>query len=239
MRHRSPIPAARGVEPPAAAAPDGSGMRTAVLCAVAVLTALLAWRTESSRDFGYHLATGRWILEHHSWPRVDSFTYPLAGRPYVDMHGLFQVMLALVHGAAGMIGIGVLRVLFALATFAALWASARQRKVRSPALLGVGFALALLTWEGRLTMRPELATGLFLALQLLLLRKHADTSKWQYLVATIPLQLVWVNTHALSLLGIAVMGLYATTSLASSRAIDPVPWLVLLADMLMMFVNPY
>lgn len=216
-------------------------MRVAVFCAVAALTALLAWRTESSRDFGYHLATGRWILEHHSWPRVDSFTYPLAGRPYVDMHGLFQVALALVHGAAGMIGIGLLRVLLALATFTLLWASARQRNVRSPALLGMGFALALLTWEGRLTMRPELATGVFLALQLLLLRKHADTSKWRYLLATIPLQLVWVNTHALSLLGIAVMGLYATTSLASSRArpIDPAPWLVLLADMLMMFLNPY
>src|SRR3954453_20374906 len=132
MRHRSPIPAARGVEAPATAAADRSRMRIAVLCAVAALTVLLAWRSESSRDFGYHLATGRFILEHGSWPRGDSFTYTLEGRPYLHLHGLFQIVLALAYRAGGMIGIGVLRVLFALATFALLWVSARQRGVRSP-----------------------------------------------------------------------------------------------------------
>lgn len=217
-------------------------MRTAVFCALAILTVLLAWRTESSRDFGYHLATGRWILEHRAWPRVDSFTWTLAGRPYVDMHGLFQLALALAHRAGGMIGIGLLRVLFAVATFALLWVSARRRQVRSPALLGLGLGLGLLTWEGRLMMRPELATGVCLALQLLLLRRHADTSRRGYLFATVPLQLVWVHSHALSMLGIAVMGVYAAASLAGRlrrRAFDAAPWLVLLADTLVMFLNPY
>ena len=217
-------------------------MRTAVLCAVAALVVLLAWRTESSRDFGYHLATGRWILEHGAWPRVDSFTHTLAGRPYLDMHGLFQIALALAHRAGGMIGIGVLRAAFALATFALLWISARERNVRSPALLAAGFMLALLAWEGRLMMRPELATCVCLALQLLLLRKHQDTSRRAYLLATIPLQLVWVYSHALSVLGIAVMGLYAAVSLVSGlrkRAVDLVPWLVLLANVVVLFLNPY
>lgn len=244
MSSRSPEPAARAATR-AHAAPDAldrSQLRTAVLCGIAALTVLLAWRTESSRDFGYHLATGRWILEHRAWPRVDSFTWTLAGRPYVDMHGLFQIALALAYGAGGMIGIGVLRVLLAVTTFALLWASARQRKVESPALLGLGFALALLAWEGRLTMRPELATGVCLALQLLLLRRYADTSQRRYLVATVPLQLVWVYAHALSLLGIAVLGLHAAATSVSGlrrRAVDPAPWLALLANTAVMFLNPY
>src|SRR5689334_2175736 len=243
MSRRSRKSAARGnarAEPPAPA--DLPALRAAVLCALAVLTVLLAWRTESSRDFGYHLATGRWILEHGAWPRVDSFTWTLAGRPYVDMHGLFQVALALAHRAGAMIGIGVLRVLFAAATFALLWVSARQRQVRSPALLALGFALGLLAWEGRLMMRPELATGVCLALQLHLLRRHADTSRRRYLFATVPLQLVWVLSHALSMLGIAVMGLHAAASLVSGlrrRAFDAGPWLALLANALVMFLNPY
>src|SRR3954469_18307202 len=95
-----------------------SPLRTSVFLAIAAFTVLLAWRTESSRDFGYHLATGRWILEHGSWPRVDSFTWTLSGRPYLDLHGLFQIVLALAHRAGGMIGVGVLRVLFAAATVA-------------------------------------------------------------------------------------------------------------------------
>src|SRR5713226_10108577 len=84
----------------------------------------------------------QWILEHRSWPRVDPFTYTLLGRPYIDMHGLFQIALALAY-RGGMIGIGLLRVAFALATFAILWLSAGQRGVRSPALLGLGLLIAL------------------------------------------------------------------------------------------------
>src|SRR4051812_27381367 len=245
MPRQSPKPAARGstrVESRAAPRQDSSRLRTGVFCAVAALTVLLAWRSESSRDFGYHLATGRWMLEHRSWPRVDSFTYTLAGRPYIDMHGLFQVTLALAHAKGGMIGVGVLRVLFAAATFALLWVSARRRNVQSPALLGLGFALALLTWEGRLTMRPELATGVCLALQLLLLRRYDETSQRRYLLATVPLQLVWVNSHALSVLGIAVMGLHAASSLVGGlrrRDVDFAPWLALGADTLVLFLNPY
>src|SRR5215467_11384616 len=108
---------------------DERWTRYAMLLAVAALTAILAWRTESARDFGTHVAAGRWILEHASWPRVDSFTYTLAGRPYIDMHGLFQVALALAHRAGGMIGIGLLRVALALGIFGILWVSVRQRGV--------------------------------------------------------------------------------------------------------------
>src|SRR6266496_856360 len=159
---------------------DHPWTRYAILLAVAALTAVFAWRTESSRDFGYHLATGRWILEHGSWPRVDSFTYTLSGRPYVDMHGLFQLALALAY-RGGMIGVGLLRVAFALATVGFMWLSARQRGVRSPALLGLGFAIALLTFEVRLMTRPELASALCLAAQLWLLRRHADSGDRRWL----------------------------------------------------------
>lgn len=220
---------------------DHPWTRLAILLAVAALTAVLAWRTESSRDFGYHLATGRWILEHWSWPRVDSFTYTLAGRPYLDMHGLFQIALALAY-RGGMLGIGLFRVAFALATVAFLWLSARQRGVRSPALLGLGFAIAVLTWEVRLMTRPELASGLCLAAQLWLLRRHADSGDRRWLVATVPLQLVWVYSHALSTFGIAVLGLYAAATLIGGlrrRAFDPAPWLVLAAATAVMFLNPY
>jgi hypothetical protein len=213
-----------------------------MLLAVATLTAVFAWRTESSTDFGTHVAAGRWILEHGSWPRVDSFTYTLSGRPYIDMHGLFQIALALVY-RGGMVGVGLFRVAFALATVGILWLSARQRGVRSPALLGVGFAIALLVLESRFETRPELATALCLATQLWLLRRHSDTGERRWLFATVPLQLVWVYSHALSTLGIAVLGLYAGASwigdLRRRRSVDPAPLLALVGGTAVMFLNPY
>ncbi|HYV67899.1 MAG TPA: hypothetical protein VE964_16790 [Myxococcales bacterium] len=214
----------------------------AMLVAVAALTAVLAWRTESSTDLGTHLVTGRWILEHGSWPSVDSFTYTLPDRPDIDMHGLFQIALALVY-RGGMIGVGLFRLAFALAIVGILWRSARERGVRSPALLGLGFGLTLLILESRFMVRPELATALCLATQLWLLRRHSDTGERRWLFATVPLQLVWVYSHVLSTLGIAVLGLYALASwigdLRRRRAIDPAPLLALLGGTAVMFLNPY
>lgn len=196
---------------------------------------LLAWREELSTDLGFHIAAGRWILEHRAWPQVDSFTWTLAGRPYIDMNGLFQVALALAY-RGGMVGVSLLRLAFTLATFGVLWLSARRRGVESPALLGIGFTLALLTWEGRLLTRPELASGLLLAIQLYLLRRHADTNDRRFLFATVPLQLVWVYSHSLSFLGIAVLGVYAVIR---GRTVDVMPWLALAGAAVVMFLNPY
>jgi hypothetical protein len=202
---------------------------------VTVLAVLLTWRTEVSRDLGFHIAGGRWILEHGAWPKVDSFTWTQTGRPYIDMNGLFQVALALAY-RGGMIGVGLLRLAFTLATFGVLWLSARRRGVESPALLGIGFTIALLTWEVRLMTRPELASGLFLAVQLHLLRRHADTNDRRFLFATVPLQLLWVYSHSLSLLGIAVLGLYAVIR---GRTVAAAPWLALAGATAVMFLNPY
>src|SRR5207237_10166253 len=61
------------------------------LALVLVLAAVFAWRTETSLDLGFHVATGRWIAAHHAWPRLDPFPYTLADRAYIDLHGLFQL----------------------------------------------------------------------------------------------------------------------------------------------------
>jgi hypothetical protein len=212
-----------------------------MLAMVLLLAASLAWRTETSRDFGYHVATGRWILEHHAWPRVDSFTYPLAGRPYIDMHGAFQVALALAYGG-GMVGVGLMRLAIVIATVVLLWATCRRRAVRSPELLGIGFGLALCAWELRFMARPELASDLCLAAQLLLLRRHHEGGDVRWLYACVPLQLVWVNTHALSLFGIAVLGLNAAASLATGlerRRFERAPWFALAGAIAALFLNPY
>ncbi len=190
------------------------------LALILVLAALLAWREETSLDFGFHLATGRYILEHRAWPETDPFTYTVADHPYIDMHGLVQVAIALAERAGGLVGVGFLRAAFVLATTGVLYAHARRRGVRSPALLLLGFTLALFAWEQRFFARPEMATYLFLAIELYLLRRHAEDGRSRWLYAIPVLQVVWVSSHALSLFGPAVLGLYAVFSLAHARAAD-------------------
>jgi tetratricopeptide (TPR) repeat protein len=206
--------------------PPNAG-RAAIFAALLLLAAPLAWRMELSVDLGFHIAAGRWILEHRAWPRVDAFTWTQADRPYIDMNGLFQIALSLAHRAGGMFGVGLLRLAFVLATLAVLWLSARARKVESPALLGLGFLLALFTMEGRFQARPELVSGLFLAIQLHLLHERRP-------LAAVPLQLVWVYAHSASVLGIAVLALYAATHWRAREA-----WLALAGAAVAMLLNPY
>lgn len=212
------------------------------LLLVLALAAVFAWREETSLDLGFHVASGRWILEHRAWPRLDPFTYTVASHPYVDMHGLFQIAAALAYGAGGMRGVGLLRVALVLATTAVVWGTARRRGVRSPALMALGFGLGLCAWELRFVARPELASFLMLSLELYLLRRHGEDGRARWLWAIVPLQLVWVYSHALSLFGLAVLGLYALSSLvpgAPRRRRDLTPWLVLAASLGASLLNPY
>jgi hypothetical protein len=215
------------------------GFRNLVLALVLVLTAALAWREETSLDFGFHLAAGRYILEHRSWPETDPFTYANSDKPYIDMNGLTQVALALAERGGGLAGVGLLRTVLVLATTGVLWAHARRRGARSPALLLFGFTLAVLAWEQRFFARPELATYLLLALELLLLRRHAEDGKARWLYPIAGLQILWVLAHTLSLLGPAVLGLYALSNLATARRRDPAPWIVLGLTLAALFLNPY
>ena len=228
--------------PRAEAFPRSAWMRWAVLAVVLLLAAAFAWREETSLDLGFHLATGKWILQHRAWPQLDPFTYTVADHRYIDMHGLFQVVMALGHGAAGMAGVGALRVAFVLAALIVTWRTARRRGVASPDLLLVGFGLAVCAWEFRFLARPELATYLLLAAQLHLLQRHAEDGRPRWLHATVALQWLWVLSHAFSLFGIAVLGLYALANLVTgdpARRRDRAPWVALAAATAVMFLNPY
>jgi len=229
-------PAAAGVR---GGDPDRSRRNFALACALA-LAAVLAWRTDASYDTGFHLATGRWILAHRAWPKLDPFTFTVPDHPYVTMHGLFQVALALAQRAGGDAGMGVLRLALVLVAFGLTWATCRRRGVGSPALLLAGTALAVLAAEVRFSLRPELVTFACLAALLHLLARHRAERRARWLWAAVALQVVWVNGHALSPLGPAVLGLYAASGLAApATRRDGAPWLAFAGACLALLANPY
>ena len=238
-RFETPI----GPNPAATAAPASPTRLWLLFGLVLGLAAIFAWREETSLDLGFHIASGRWILEHHQWPRLDPLTYTVPDHPYIDMHGLFQVACALAWNVAGAMGIACLRVAFALSTIVLLWLNARRRGADSPAVLAAVFALGVCALELRLDMRPELVTALFLALELYVLNRHAESGEARWLYATVPLQLVWVWSHALSLFGVAVLGLYAlssaATSLVARRRLRYEPWVAFALGAAVMLANPY
>jgi len=56
-------------------------------------------------DIWWHLRTGKYIVENQHIPKADIFSYIAAGRPWVDLRWLFQVVpfsIYYILGASGL-----------------------------------------------------------------------------------------------------------------------------------------
>src|SRR5437660_503266 len=58
-----------------------------------------------SYDFFWHLATGRWIVEHHALPLYDPFTLAGAHVPWINGEWLYEIGLYGAHSAFGLPGV--------------------------------------------------------------------------------------------------------------------------------------
>src|ERR1041384_373883 len=59
-------------------------------------------------DVSWHIATGQWILAHRAIPHVDPFSFTWAGKPWVPIEWLAEVVMAGAHRLAGYGGIAAL-----------------------------------------------------------------------------------------------------------------------------------
>jgi tetratricopeptide (TPR) repeat protein len=179
-----------------------------LLCAAFCVTQL------AEVDLFWHLLAGRQILAEGRVPFVDSFTYTSAGRPWTDLHWMFQVAVALVHRAAGFAGLDGLKLALIVTGFGcALAAGLRRSRGLIVPLLGL---LGVVAAQERFTLRPEAATFCLLGVLLLLISRRdvAPRGLW----AAPPIIALWANLHSLYVVGIAVLLLVLTG--------DGVEWLL-------------
>ena len=158
---------------------------------------LLCTTPLASMDLWWHLRTGAEIVRTGELPQTDWYTYTDAGRPWIDLHWGFQV---LVHALYQLGGIDLLILAkAALTTLAVLlvWRGAgRGVRFSSGALV---IALVAIVVSGQAIVRPKMLTLVALALCLLIC-KRAD-QKQKALLALVPLQILWTNVQGLFVLG--------------------------------------
>ena len=158
----------------------------------------------ASADTWWHLATGRWIAEHHAVPHTDPFSYATAGKPWVAHEYLTDLLMYFIHRAGGMIALAVANALVLTEAFATVAHSAR-----SPRWLAFACALlATVASRPAFALRPQSISLLFAAAFLWMLREFLRDHRAAWLVALPCLMLLWVQLHAGYLLGIGLVGLY-------------------------------
>ena len=118
-----------------------------LVAALALLAILLGAPSDAvlrDPDTYWHLAAGRWILEHGSVPLSDPFSHTLPGAPWVAHEWLSEIILAGIFRLAGWSGLVVATALSFAATLAYLNRFLLARLEPLHALVLTGLAASLL-----------------------------------------------------------------------------------------------
>ena len=165
-------------------------------------------------DFWWHLKTGEWILSGNGIPYVDLYTFTDSEKPWVDLHWGFQVLITILYHLGGVPLVTLVKSATITGAVAVAW---RAGGTNLHSWKKAAFwLLPIICIAGRGNERPEMLSQLFLAMWLWIARQ---TDSRPGLIWYLPLlQVVWVNCHALFVLGLVVGFCYAVDAVIRELA---------------------
>jgi len=189
-----------------------------------------------SYDYFWHLATGRWIVEHRAFPLADPFTVASDQTPWINGEWLFQVPLYGLHASGGHLVVRLARAGIVGAIFALGLLSARKRL--SP---GLATALIWLCWWGslqRLGTRPATVAALLAVLAVQVLQ---DSRGMRRSALFALLTALWINIHPSALIAPVMAALWAAAEWWKERSVTSAGRMLTLTgpSLLALLVNPY
>src|SRR5512146_2744339 len=123
-------------------------------CAAAFAVVMFSPDVFNDGDTYWHIAAGRWMLEHRQVLHRDVFSYTHSGQPWMTHEWFSEILMALAYGAAGWNGILVLFSVSAAAT-AGVTAHETGRKLGGISL-PITIALAFVIMMPSVLARPHL-----------------------------------------------------------------------------------
>jgi len=165
-------------------------------------------------DVSWHIATGQWILQHHAIPRTDPFSFTWAGKPWVPIEWLAEVIYASAYSFAGYSGVSgvVTAALIALNGIVFFNALRWSRRVSSPLVTLVALDLVLIPM---MLARPHLLAWPIMAgwiwLMLWARERNRAPPIWAALVMTL-----WANLHGGFVFGLLIAAAFGLEAVLSS-----------------------
>ncbi|MCU1244366.1 MAG: hypothetical protein JWN02_276 [Acidobacteria bacterium] len=201
--------------------------RSILAVALLVVVTIGAVAPIRSYDFFWHLATGRWIVQHQALPASDPFTIASDKVPWINGEWLFQLLLAMAQRAFGFAGLSVANALLVAVTFTLIFLAAARESDLPVALAATALAFAG-AW-GRLDVRPSTAAALFVAAAIVLLSRPRNIGT---IVAYAGVTALWINIHPSALLA-------PLLALLAMRELSPRALALPLASAMALLANPY
>jgi len=188
--------------------------------ATVALAAILAFRRIDDFDTWWHLASGRFIAQHHAIPHTDVLSFTVPTNAWVNLQWLYDLLLYALFSIAGPSGLVIASAACFVATFALL-ARHLARHV-GPVASTLLMLWVAATVNERFLIRPEMASfPLLAAVQLVLADGRRNPARLRWLV---PLMIVWANMHSLFILGVAAIASAIGGALVAETSILPASW---------------
>jgi hypothetical protein len=181
-----------------------------------IATLIVASRFQVDSDTWWHLVVGQRILDVHSWPTAETYSFSARGSEWMAHEWLGEVLLALVARAGGLLAL--MRLLFGLAgTIVLLIYYYAFLRCRNPKAAFLATMLVLPLAGVWFSVHPQLLGYVFLLITLIcleLFRQGRTRVLW-----LLPFVfLLWVNTHGTFLLGFFALGCYWLSGLIDVRS---------------------
>jgi hypothetical protein len=215
-----------------------------VLFAVAVLIFLLFIGYDAALrdgDIGWHLATGRWMVENVAIPHLDPFSYTMKGSRWVAHEWLSELLMYCSWSPGGWPGLRILFGVVLAGSFLRLgyW----LRTYFSPVQMLIPLGLCLMGSAAHIIARPHLFGWLLMVFWLPALLDARGQGRAPHLAVAL-LMTMWANLHGSFLMGLLLIGPVALEALlaanAASRAKMFKDWFVFgLASLLAALATPH
>ncbi len=176
MTATAPTPPSRSPSPEQVS--SGRRRPHRAIIAVAVLFGLVCGAFEiTNTSIGWHLASGRWMLEHNEVLDHDVFSFTSGGAEWIDHEWLFQVLAAVLFDLGGTPLLVIMRMLIVAALMLLLVRIGTTSGLDPPVALLLA-ALCVFAARPRFFLRPELFTLVLLPLVLWLFADRREIRWW-------------------------------------------------------------
>ena len=206
-----PLDSAQAMSPRSTALPFG------VFACVYLLALYMGGVMKSALQDGdtyWHIAAGKWILEHGAIPRTDSFSHSMPGAIWTAHEWLSELILAGFHDLFGWTGVvAVAAAAFATAVAHLGWA---LRPIVAPRKRLILCLVAVLLTFPHFLARPHILVMPLLMVWTIGLVRASDNGKTPPLLLT-GLIVIWANMHGSFTLGLLLAFIFAAESLVRAR----------------------
>jgi hypothetical protein len=166
----------------------------------------LAERNLPDPDIWWHLRNAQFLFTHHQLPNVDTYSFTVAGQPWMNHEWLAEIPYYLAWRAFGLEGIEILMLVLLESIFLLLVYLSYQRSRHIKAsILACWFAVAL----GTVNFGPRTVLfGYLYMVILLIILERFRTRGGAVLWLLPPLFCLWINTHGSWSLGMIIFALF-------------------------------